>query len=233
MAAVIGRGIQNLDSQGCSNSTFAPYYMVTFSLNGVAILAGVISQFDFHRRQQQYSHFDRLDAWYFTNGVFGVLHILACLYIVYAIERPCPVSNEKLDDSAFDYNNYRGDAMDVPPPPRNPKHIQAHEVVVVPMDSSKASASIPLASPGCRSETVTVPSTWPRISHVLREDKFVAIYILFFAVYLAWHFFMDVSRINRYYYQPGLHFVMRCADIFIMAGPASLLFSIAYTLATR
>jgi hypothetical protein len=235
MAAVLGRGFQrgiqsvggaseDGSSRGCVHSTFAAYYIVTISLNSVAILAGVFSQFDFHR-QSNYNRFDRMDAWYFANAVFGILHILACFYIVYAIERPnrpTEWSANQQTASAFDYNNLPG-KVDVPPPPKNPYHIQADEVVVVGVESS------PKPNPWALG---TQPSSWARIAHVLTEDKFVAVYILVFAFYLAWHFFMDTTHM-KFYYNPGMHFVMRCADIFIMAGPASLVFSIGYTVATR
>ena len=62
MAAVIGRGIEKglngiggnkigvdeKSSRGPLNSTFTPYYIVVVSLNSVAILAGIFSQFYFH-----------------------------------------------------------------------------------------------------------------------------------------------------------------------------------------
>lgn len=255
MAAVLGRGLKNginklggnddqlgevyTKKKGCLQSKFAPYYIVTISLNSVAILAGIFSQVDFHHNQRN-THFDRMDTWYFTNGVFGVLHILACIYIVRAIEKPNKgyVNNRGLPDaetpaSAFNYNQLQGAT---PPPPQNPNYIQAHEVVVMPMDRSKRAPTSPRAPPprGVRYpvKEVTEPLTWHRIKYVLSEDKFVALYILVFVLYLAWHYFMDFSHINYQYYA-GMQFVMRCADIFIMAGPASLLFCIGYTMATR
>lgn len=246
MAAVIGRGIRNglngigendtrlgelydasahSQSKGCLNSTFAPYYIVVISMNSVAILAGMFSQFDFHYNHSSH-HFDRIDTWYLTNAIFAVLHILAAVYIVYKIEQP-----NNPEDPTFGYNQLHG-PTDKPPPPQNPNYIQAHEVVVVPMDGVNQSGSFPHAPPRIPPQVITEPSTWARIKHVLSEDQFVAIYILIFALYAAWHYFMDFSHIN-YYYSPGIHLVMQCADIFVMAGPASLFFSIVYTIARK
>ena len=267
MAAVIGRGIKKglhgmgggnstglgeipiEDAPGhkaCLKSTFVPYYTVVFSLNGVIILIGLLSQFDFHN-QQRNTHWVPTDTWYIANAVFGVLHILAAIYIVYKFEEPnnnhassSSFHKTSRDVEAFGYHNMQGAApsmmtMDMPPPPQNPNYIQAHEVVVVPMDKSAAapSATFPHAPPRFPPVVVTEPLTWPRIKYVLTEDKFVAIYILVFCLYLAWHYFMDFSHFSYYQYYHGMYFVMKCADIFIVAGPASLLFSIGYTLTTQ
>ena len=254
MANVLGRGIQNgINSingghnahlgevydgskKGPLQSKFAPYYIVTVTLNAVAIMAGMFSQYDFHHSQRN-AHFDRMDTWYFTNGVFGVLHILACIYIVRAIEKPNKINvsrgfHDAEAPAAFNYNQMQGA---VPPPPQNPHYIQPHEVVVVPMDKSARAPPTSSRGPPPNEnypQIVTDPCTWPRIKYVLQEDKYVAIYILVFVLYLAWHYFMDFSHMN-YRYNPGMQFVMKSADIFIMAGPASLLFGIAHTIASR
>uniref|UniRef100_A0A7S3L7Q2 Uncharacterized protein n=1 Tax=Amphora coffeiformis TaxID=265554 RepID=A0A7S3L7Q2_9STRA len=252
MAAVIGRGIkkglngiggkniqlgevydENVQFRGPLNSTFAPYYIVVVSMNSVAILAGIFSQFDFHYNQR-YTRFDRMDTWYLTNAVFAILHILAAVYIVHKIEQPNNPNVRSTGDAenpAFDYNQLHG-TVNTPPPPMNPNYIQAHEVVVVPMDRIKNTTSFPHAPPRVPAKVITEPLTWARIKYVLSEDEFVAIYILIFAMYMAWHYFMDFSHINYYAY-PAIQLVMRCADIFVVAGPASLLFSIVYTLVTK
>ena len=290
MANVIGRGIKkglqgiggnstglgevyDENERGCLQSTFAPYYIVTIALNSVAVLAGCMSQFDFHYNQRN-TRFDRLDTWYTANAVFGVMHILAAIYIVYKIEKPnsstsatnsraiVDVENRK----AFDYSQLQGAANHSRPPPQNPNYIQPHEVAIVPTHRSpRAAAAFPHAPPRLPPKTITEPATWPRIKYgkniivrvkkkgyllvfsklhslfqchltesVLTEDKIVAIYILVFAVYLSWHYFMDFSYISYHYrYNHGIQFVMKCADIFIWAGPASLLFSIGMTMAKR
>lgn len=51
-------------------------------------------------------------------------------------------------------------------------------------------------------------------------------------MYMAWHYFMDFSHVNYYAY-PAVQLVMRCADVFIMAGPASLLSSVLCTRSSR
>jgi hypothetical protein len=118
-------------------STFAAYYITTFTLNTVAIVAGILSQFDFHYSQHN-NHFNRVDSWYMANGVFGVLHILAAIYIVYRIEKP--LSSTKA--SGFDYRLDN----EAPPPPHSPKHIQAHEVVVVHTHGSSPEGILPVLS---------------------------------------------------------------------------------------
>jgi hypothetical protein len=242
MAAVLGRSIQGLgglganrgigevyvegERRGCMQSTFAAYYITTFTLNTVAIVAGILSQFDFHYSQHN-NHFNRVDSWYMANGVFGVLHILAAIYIVYRIEKPLSSTKASATQQGFDYRLDN----EAPPPPHSPKHIQAHEVVVVPMDRVQR-ASFPYSPPRLPPKVVTEPLSWPRIKHIMMEDKVVAFYILVFFIYLAWHYFMDFYHINYWYYR-GMQFVMKCADTFIVAGPASFIFSAIYTLATK
>jgi hypothetical protein len=246
MAAVLGRSIQHGlktvggdrtkvgevymgdNSRGCLKSTFAPYYVVTIALNSLAIFAGIVSQLDFHRNQHNYSRFQSTDAYFLANGAFAGIHIMACLYIVHAIERPAQKKTTlsldgKNESTGFDYSNLDG-TVDVPPPPRNPNYIQAHEVVVVPMDRSR---TLPFSSEV--EPEPAEPLTWSRIVYVLKEDKAVAIYIVVFAIYAIFHYYMDYSHVSYLYY-PGLHFTMKIADIFILAGPASLAFSIGYTL---
>jgi hypothetical protein len=71
-------------------------------LNTVAIVAGILSQFDFHYSQHN-NHFNRVDSWYMANGVFGVLHILAAIYIVYRIEKPLSSTKASATQQGFDY----------------------------------------------------------------------------------------------------------------------------------
>mmetsp|Transcript_4665 Transcript_4665/g.10508 ORF Transcript_4665/g.10508 Transcript_4665/m.10508 type:complete len:107 (-) Transcript_4665:86-406(-) len=71
----------------------------------------------------------------------------------------------------------------------------------------------------------TQPESWARVKHVLMESKVFAVYILVFAVYVIWHKLYDART-----WHTNMLFVMRCADIFIVAGPCSLLFSIVLML---
>lgn len=270
MAAVIGRGITNglngitfsgnnhgigevydeSHSRKCLQSKFAPYLTVAITLNSIAVLAGVLSQFDFHYNQRS-TRFDEVDSWYVANAIFGIIHILAAIYIVYKIEQPIQVKNgggrgtrgidvygnNNNPPPTFDYNYFDGEA---PPPPQNPDYAQGHDVAVVRMDKSRRapqpppapSAPFPYSPPRVPPKMVTQPLTSARMKRVLCEDKFVALYIIIFALYLAWHYFMDFNHMN-YRYHRGMQFVMHCADTFIMAGPASLLFSVVWVLATN
>ena len=162
------------------------------------------------------------------------MHILAAIYMVYKIEQPNHSnvrSTGDIENPVFDYNQLH-ETIITPPPPANPKYIQAHEVVVVPMVRVQKTAYFPHTPPRVPPKVVTEPLTWARIKYILSEDQFVAIYILIFAMYMAWHYCMDFSHIDFCAY-PAIQLVMRCADIFVMAGPASLLFSIVYTLVTK
>lgn len=268
MAAVLGRGLtkglggitgaNHLHGLGevydeenhrkrCLNSKFAAYYVVTITLNGVAVLSGMLSQCDFHYSRHS-AALNQVDSWYLANALFGIIHILAAIYIVYKIEQPIKAAhttttkgsrglvpagyhaNNHHNIPSFDYNQFDGEA---PPPPQNPNYIQAHEVMVVPMDKSRNAAAprFPHAPPRMPPMIVTEPCTTARMKRVLCEDKIVAVYILIFFLYLSWHYFMDFQHLNYSYYR-GMLFVMRCADIFIMAGPASLVFCCVYTIAT-
>lgn len=258
MAAVLGRGIKGAltgshnDGIGeiydednhrrkCLKSTFAGYYIVTITLNGVAVVAGIFSQLDFHYSNHS-ARYNNVDSWYLANAMFGVLHILAAIYIVYKIEQPINYNKNYNGTRAvvyhgnnhpgFDYNHFDGEAP--PPPPQNPNFVQANEVTVVRMDKNQRAptASFPHAPPRLPPKMLTEPLTKARMKRVLCEDKIVAVYILVFVIYLAWHYFMDFQHMS-YRYHRGMMFVMHCADVFIMAGPASLLFSCVYTIATR
>ena len=80
-------------SNGALQSPFALYYVVTFSLNSVAIIGGVMSELDLHRGQNYWYNYDRCDAWLFANACFGVIHILAAMYLVKKIRQPLPVNS--------------------------------------------------------------------------------------------------------------------------------------------
>ena len=256
MAAVLGRTL-NLSAQrvggnrkrdeevyfdderrGCLSSPFVSYYIVTFFLNGVSIAASIVSQLQFHRGG---GYNNWVDAYYFSNAVFGTLHILAALYIVQRIrhaprnitpqaseayvmapeEAPLPSAplpqvhdepwwlkearlndaNEKAGKQPWWSKNKK-----VPPP-------QVVATVVVLRETHEH-----------ESQNTTPPDSWPRIKNILLEDKVVAFYIVVFGVYVAWHFFANSG--NIYSYNPGVRFVEKCSDIFVLAGPASFCFSI-------
>lgn len=95
MTSVIGRGFDRavggrLSDRSCYQSPFVVYYTVTFTLNGVAIIGGILSQFDLHRNNYggYWNRFDRCDGWLFANACFGCIHILAALYLVKKIRQP-------------------------------------------------------------------------------------------------------------------------------------------------
>jgi len=200
MAAVLARGLQlglgelegdddNLyvSRRSCLSSPFFAYFLVTFSLNSVAVMAGIVSQWRFH--QYRGAGFNYIDGWYFCNGIFGVMHILAAIYIVRRLEEPATVPDYHL-------GNING-------------------VVAVPQTSG-----VPMISRDGLLKS-TEPLSWPRMKHFLCEDKFLAGYIIAFLVYVAWHSFADYHTYYR-----GMMFVMKCADIFIAAGPFSFLFCV-------
>ena len=212
MAAVLARGItkglrggedsEYLDDsrRGCLSSPFALYYIVAIATNSAAILAAIVSQWDFHYNGGY--GYDRLDAWYFCNGLFGAVHIVAALYIVGKIEAPV-VGHET--------NGYVYQADDEAPPPVSPQYAQH----VVPMDRHQKDGILK-TNPTLQS---TKPGSWARVKYVMLEDKVVALYIVVFFIYAVWHFFFDWHTRSR-----GMRLVMRCADIFIMAGPISFFF---------
>ena len=95
MTSVIGRGFDRavggrLSDRSCYQSPFVVYYTVTFTLNGVAIIGGILSQFDLHRNNYggYWNRFDRCDGWLVANACFGCIHILAALYLVKKIRQP-------------------------------------------------------------------------------------------------------------------------------------------------
>ena len=226
MAAVLARGlttglggasggtdkIEYLDDsssrKGCLSSPFALYYIVVIATNTVAISAGILSQWDYHHRGYGY---DRLDMWYFCNGVFGVVHILMSLYLGGRIEQP----------SAHEKNMYVYQPDTEAPPPVSPEYTGVQrDVHVVPMDRHQKDGVLKSNPQHQRGFTTTTPPySWPRIKHVVLEDKLFAVYILFFLVYVAWH-----SMFDYHTRQPSMRLVMKAADIFICAAPASFVF---------
>jgi hypothetical protein len=59
--------------------------------------------------------------------------------------------------------------------------------------------------------------------NLLMEDKIFALYIVAFFFYVAWHFFATSEY--QFSYNPGVRFVEKTSDCYIVAGPASFLFS--------
>lgn len=239
MAAVLGRALTKLDinghrnndgieyldddDRGCLNSSFAGYYIVTISLNAVAILFGIFSQIEFHHSGGYgYNH---LDFWYFCNGLFGVLHIMFCFYIVRKIEQPAAGE----DAAAMGYHQHGNEGV-----------IHATNVGRTQDQPARAPAWTAYGQPVQQVPQqprdflfftpTTQASTWSRIKQVLLEDRVFACYIVVFLLYLAWHAFTDY---NVGYYQHGLRFAQKCTDIFCVAGPASLLFGIGHLLFMR
>lgn len=249
MAAVIGRTIQNsVNGECCSSpadeevfyydsprrgflsSSFAPFYIVVIALNTVAIFAGIASQYDFHFHDLR-SGFAWMDSWYLCNAVFGVIHILAALYLVSKIEEP---SNPEYNKPSLDleYRRTNDDIMQSPPSPAARDIIVRDTTGTIGNDYHRDNTTeMAVAEPAVKKYDYiasTEPESFARIKHVLLESKLFALYILIFLVYVLWHKVFDV-RTNH----PHMLFVMRCADIFIIAGPASFLFSAILLLVKR
>ncbi len=218
MAAVIGRGIERLSGGNTSSSDevydpnnqnnyrglqspFAFYFTVTISLNAVAIMGGVASEFDLH--WGSYYYFNWCDAWLFTNAVFGVVHIGAASYVVHQIRKPIqriPYENASSSDGVF-VTGYR---LHDPREKKNSDDIEAQPAAIV--------AGNPDAGP---------PDSLKRIRYVLCESKVFAGYIFVYLIYWCWHAFLDVRACNL-----GMALAMRCADVFLWAAPASFIFSV-------
>jgi hypothetical protein len=252
MAAVIGRGIEgvadgdgcchsasaaddyydpnddnnnnNNRSGGCLQSPFILYYTVTYSMNGIAIIGGIFSQFDLHRNNY-YGGFDRCDAWLFANACFGVIHIAAAMYLVKKIREPEKVVQEDTTTYGDDGNGkvivtgYRLHSAGSAPDNNN----NNNNIIKSPHHRQQHSTSNNNANTGnVGSISISgLPDSTKRIKYVLCENYIFAIYIIFFIIYLCWHFFLEMNACNI-----GMAFAMRCADIFICAGPFSFAFSI-------
>lgn len=211
MAAVIGRGIERFTGGGSGlssdevydpnsrnnrkglNSPFALYLTVTIFTNTVAILGGIASEFDLHRNS--YYYFDVCDAWLFANAVFGVIHIGAAVYIVHKIRAPARVFHQG-NDGVYSTGYRLHDPRDKRP------DLEAANVFGDTLDGP--------------------PDSLKRIRHILCESKVFAAYIFVFAIFMSWHFFLEMRPCNL-----GMAFTMRCADIFIWAAPCSFAFSVA------
>lgn len=215
MAAVIKRGIEHLGGDGRSSSNevydpsnrnnrrglqspFVLYLTITVSLNAVAILGGVVSEFDLHRNN--YYHFDQCDAWLTANGIFGALHIGIAMYLVHKIrspvrEHPLVAGNDGVYVTGYRLHN--------PHHQKNRQDLEANGMVTTES----------MAGP---------PDSFKRVRYVLCESKVFAAYIFVFIAYLCWHFFLEMRACNL-----GMAFAMRCADVFIWAAPFSFFFSVA------
>jgi hypothetical protein len=257
------------ERRGCLASPFAAYYIVTFFLNGVAITAVIVSQFNLHRGNHGYNSYDWVDAWYFANAIFSVIHIMACIYIVKKI-RYKPRDFTKSQGTPYQRHDYQ---ETMPPPTATAAGtdepwwmVEARE-----NDASDKAGKQPwyarkkkeqpppqvqvVAEPDVHilgtDPNATAPDSWPRIKvsghvlfclqmdsvyvstnhakhfillkNVLMEDKLFALYIVAFCFYVAWHFFATSEY--QFSYNPGVRFVEKTSDCYIVAGPASFLFS--------
>ena len=225
------------EKKGCLASPFISYYIITFSLNAVSITAVVVSQFEYHRGGQGYYFRNWIDAWYFANSVFGVIHILAALYIVKKI-RYQPQDQKESEVTAYYIQNDQKVQAPTAPPEHEPWWLvearmnDAREKAGKQPWYAKKNKEQPLVQaiviqqerPTYSDPAATPPDSWPRIKSILLEDKVFALYIVVFVIYVSWHFFANSGQ--SYYYNPGVRFVEKCSDIFIVAGPASFIFSV-------
>ncbi len=182
MAAVIGRGFERMagnsspsdevydpdrSNRGVFQSPFVLYYTVTISMNAVAIIGGISSEFYLHRNN--YFYFNYCDAWVFANALFGVVHIGAAFYIVRKIREPVPQPNS---DGVF-ATGYR---LHDPRDRKNKQDIEEAAVIEDPVQGQ--------------------PDSLKRIRYVLCENKVFAVYIFVYLAYLIWHSFLDMMACN-------------------------------------
>ena len=198
-------------NNSCLQSPFILYYTVTFSMNGIAIIGGIFSQFDLHRNN--YYGFDRCDAWSYANACFGVIHIGAAIYLVKKIrepeKEPAATTTYGDDGNGVFVTGYRlHDPRDNKMSPVGTN--TNHDGIATIATTTAATATI--AGP---------PDSPKRIRHVLCENKVFALYIFVFVAYMCWHFFLEMNACNL-----GMAFAMRCADIFLWAAPCSFAFSV-------
>jgi hypothetical protein len=233
MAAVIGRGIERLTGEMRSSddevydpnnrnrnsglqSPFVLYFTVVISLNAVAILGGIASEFDLHRNN--YYYFNFCDAWLFTNALFGVAHIGAAIYIVRRIRKPVRAThNDAVYVTAYRLHDPRDHKMSKQP------DVEANTAAVAAV-SKATNDDEDIVEPPLEGE----PDTLRRVRHVLCESKVVAGYIFIWVAYVCWHVFVNMRACNL-----GMAFAMRCGDIFIWAAPFSFAFSVAKLMGRR
>ncbi|KAI2511030.1 hypothetical protein MHU86_3342 [Fragilaria crotonensis] len=235
MAAVIGRGVQRGvggSDQQCLKSPFIAYYIVVVSLNSVAVIGGAISQFDLHRGQSSwYNNYDRCDAWLFTNGIFGVLHILGALYIVRKIQEPEDAIEAHPMDYQLQQHHHHQQQQHAKGSGNtvwwqgNKVHVQP--VHVQPVQLPQFQSNKPVISEYAQ-KSIGAPQSWVRVKHVLMENVVVAIYFLVYLVYLFWHMFVEMNPCND-----GMRFTQRAADIFVVASPCAFVFSVVTMLMDR
>ena len=235
---------------GPLNSSFALFYIVVITLNSVAIGAGIVSQIDFHRNSNNYHrHGGYMDGWYMCNAIFGVLHILAAIYLVRKIEEPSPpqlhnpyMAAEMIGAASHPQSASQQAIVVTTAPPdmeqpqqQNPPYATAvYNHSTVPQGPTGLSyPSLPphhtaVATKYYNLPPRTDPESWPRIKEVLCQSQVFALYILVFGAYFIWHKFYDVWTYNQ-----GLLFVMHCADTFIVAAPCAFALSVGIALMRR
>lgn len=194
--------------RGLLDSKFAMYYIVTISLNSIGIAAAIVTQLN-SRLDQVYFGFQSYKGWYFCNAIFGVLHILAALYVVHKIEAPAPFVDS---------------AMAVPH-----GHATAAYTPQVYNHDPKATAAIATSEDYYYYSNTTEPETWARIKDVLCQSRIFAVYILVFCAYVIWLTFYEIRAFNY----PALLFVSKAAHIFEVAGPASFALSAVLSVSTK
>ncbi|KAL7576656.1 hypothetical protein ACA910_005588 [Epithemia clementina (nom. ined.)] len=300
MAAVLGRTLQkgmacdcggtgqqddeeiywDTPRRGLLHSSFAMFYIVVIVLNSVAILAGILSQIDFHSNNNNNKNnnpFHYMDGWYMCNAIFGVLHILSAFYLVRKIEEPTYFPNSQLQQRQQQEQQQRHfvaaemiGAADYQPAPRDPPYnpaiysfnysknnrqptvhtyAQATMIATPATNTTHAPATTTTATgigglpyhPSATTTAVhhhpvinyeprvsTEPETWARVRQVLCQSPVFAVYILVFGVYVIWHKFFDVRTYNQ-----AMLFVMKSADIFIIAGPSAFALCVVMSLMKR
>ena len=187
------------------NSSFALFYFVVFGLNAMAMGAGLISQRQYRRGGGGGgggNGGDELNLWYIWNLVFGIVHIMAAIFLMKKIEEP----------SEQDYQQHYGGNTPFAASGR-------HGTFSLPITKQ---SQVPQPHPRLPQ---TPAGSYKRINDLLCENPVMALYILVFVAYVVWHKYFQLSPINQ-----SMELAQKCADIFLIAGPMAFLLSSCFSM---
>jgi hypothetical protein len=180
-----------------ASSPFFPYMFVTFALNIAPVALGIQSVPDLGGGCTD------LATWMLVNGIFCLIHMVACLYIVHKVQEenqnslqkpfapggPAPTTTTTTtvtSASVYDTESKKETVTATATPVQNLESGTYYYRNMSPDDD---------AAPG---------NTWGRIKHVMCYDKGVALYII---IAIAWIFYQTVG-VTKYVTQSG-----DCGDI--------------------